>query len=292
MVNANREQSYITFGSGIGNLEPLLFEARLSPSYFFSKNRKRWAILMNPQVQLRMLNKPSFPIRNPSYRVYATFYHELEFWRNSFLERIFFNNALWYASIAHHSNGQDGPFYLADSTKQVNLENGNFSANFLEFGISSYKVTKLTGKYFSIREVKASMEYYPKAWLVDGMENLYGSYRFFAKFGITGPRRNDISKNKKQLLKWLQKSSVEIKVGWIAGKLLHAQPLEASQRLIIDIQYKYYPPWFDEIAFFIRFYQGQDYYNIHFVNSPLTNLSCGITSNIMNFKEAVRLFGR
>ncbi len=65
---------------------------------------------------------------------------------------------------------------------------------------------------------------------------------------------------------------------------------EASRRLVIDITYKYYPKWFDEVAFFARFYRGQDYYNIHFINTELTNLSIGITSNIMNYQQVAKLF--
>ena len=48
MVNADREQSYVTFGSGIGNLEPLILEANFSPSYFFTRNKKLWAVMINP----------------------------------------------------------------------------------------------------------------------------------------------------------------------------------------------------------------------------------------------------
>src|SRR5688572_1279878 len=80
MVNANREQTYATFGSGIGNLEPLIMEAKFSPSYFFSRSEKLWAVMVNPQVQIRMLNEKSLPVRNPSYRAYVTFFKELSFW--------------------------------------------------------------------------------------------------------------------------------------------------------------------------------------------------------------------
>ena len=112
MVNSNREQSYVTVGSGIGNLEPLILEAKFSPSYFFTRNKRLWAVMINPQVQIRMLNQKSLPIRNPSYRVYGTFYQELKFWKESFLGRIFYENALWHGSFAHHSNGQAGDFFL------------------------------------------------------------------------------------------------------------------------------------------------------------------------------------
>lgn len=287
MVNANREQSYLTIGSGIGNLEPLLLEAKLSPSYFFSRNRHRWAVMINPQVQIRMLNERSLPIRNPSYRVYATVYKELEFWKQSPLRKVFFENALLYFSWVHHSNGQDGPFYVSDTTREINFEDGNFATNFFQLGLSTYRVNKFSKHYFSIREIKALVEYYPPNWYSEGLKDRYGSYRVYANAGIVGPRKKI---TQERIMRWLQRSSLEIKAGWIFGKMPDASPLEASDRLVIDLWYKYYPVWFDEIALFVRFYRGQDYYNILFAKDPISNLSIGITSNIINYKQAVRFF--
>jgi hypothetical protein len=287
LVNANREQSYFTFGNGIGNLEPLLFEAKLSPSYFFSRSQRKWALMINPQVQIRMLNKRSLPIRNPSYRVYITYFQELGFWKKSFLRKLFYDNAVFFGSVAHHSNGQDGDFYKDEITREIN-EDANFSTNFLEAGISSYRIIALRQNHFSIREIKVSFEYHPQKWMANELADLYGAYRFYATFGLMGPR--EVIENRATLIQWLQQSSIEMKTGWIFGNMQNAGFAEASRRLVIDITYKYYPKWFDEIAFFVRFYRGQDYYNIHFINTELTNLSIGITSNIMNFQEVVKLF--
>jgi hypothetical protein len=287
MVNANREQSYMTFGSGIGNLEPLILEAKFSPSYFFSRNKKLWAVMVNPQVQIRILNQKSLPIRNPSYRAYVTFFKELRFWKKSFLGKLFYDNALWYGSYVHHSNGQDGPFFVNDTTSEVNFNSGNFSTDYAEFGIYTYRAKAISKNYFSIRGMKASIEYYPRPWYSEGLKDRYGSYRIFTSMGIVGPQRN---LERPRLMQWLQRSSLEVKAGWIFGEMNGAAPLDVSDRMIIDVYYKYYPAWFDEIAFFVRFYQGQDYYNIYFAKPILTNLSFGITSNIMNFKQAVKLF--
>ena len=287
MVNSNREQSYVTVGSGIGNLEPLILEAKFSPSYFFTRNKRLWAVMINPQVQIRMLNQKSLPIRNPSYRVYGTFYQELKFWKESFLGRIFYENALWHGSFAHHSNGQAGDFFANDSTGEVNFESGDFSTDYLELGFSTYRVREIGKNYFSIRKFKANFEYHPLAWYSDDLKDLYGSYRLFAEMGVVGPQKN---LKRVKLMRWLQRSSLEVKLGWIFGEMNGASPVDVSARLIIDAYYKYYPVWFDEIAFFIRFYRGQDYYNVQFANNELTNLSFGITSNIMNFKQAVKFF--
>ncbi len=287
MVNANREQSYVTVGSGIGNLEPLILESKFSPSYFFSRNKRLWAVMVNPQVQVRILNQKSLPIRNPSYRVYGTFYREVKFWKHTFLRKLLYENAIWHASYVHHSNGQDGDFYATDSTEEVNFTGGDFSTDYMEFGISTYRIKEINKNYFSIRSFKALLEYHPARWYSDELKDRYGSYRIFANVGVVGPQKN---LKREGLMRWLQRSSLELKVGWIFGNMNGIAPVSVSGRLIVDAYYKYYPAWFDEIAFFMRFYRGQDYYNIHFAKDELSNLSFGITSNIMNFKQAVKLF--
>lgn len=283
LVNANREQSYVTFFSGIGTLEPLIFEGKLSPSYFFTGQKNPWALMLNPQVQVRMLDRKSFPIRNPSYKLYVTFYHDLKVWKRTFLQKIFYDDAVWFASIAHHSNGQNGSFY--DSARNTNFRDGNFATNFVEIGISSYKLKTLRKDLFSIREIKTWAEWHPPEWSIDELDGQYGFIRLYVKAGIIGPMREQ----KSDLLnRWLQQSSIEVKGGWIMGAMNGASAGDIPKRLIADITYKYYPAWFDEIAFFIRFYRGQDYYNIYFLQAELTQLSCGITSNIMNFRKATK----
>ena len=286
LVNANREQSYTTFGSGVGDLEPLLFEARLSPSFYFTGLERKWALTLNPQVQMRMLNKNSFPIRNPSYRISINYYHGLELWKHIFLRKILYKNALWFASLLHHSNGQEGSFYISDSTHEVNLQNGNFATNYLEIGLSSYKTEVLNKKYYSIREFKTYVEYHPPKWSIRELDGRYGYLRIFAKLGIIGSFKQG---RHDKMNRFLQKSSLELKGGWIFGGLNKNSEADIKARLIVDVMYKYYPSWLDEIAFFLRFYRGQDYYNIYFVKHELTVVTFGITSNIMNFKKAVKV---
>lgn len=44
VIRVNRPLSYITISQGIGNLDPLLFEAQVSPSFFVSTKRGSWAL--------------------------------------------------------------------------------------------------------------------------------------------------------------------------------------------------------------------------------------------------------
>jgi hypothetical protein len=289
LCNANREQSYITFGQGIGNLEPLLFEARLSPSFFFSNRQKSWAVMLNPQVIVRMQNRESFPINSPSYKAHLTYFHSIDILNQTFLKKILYDNSIWFASISHHSNGEAGEFYLKDTTTQViDVEDGSFSTDFLSFGISTFKVRQNKNDMNAFQSAKAFIEIHPRALETIEIKHLYGNYRIFASWATGGPWR---LVKKTWVNKWLQNSGIELQAGWVAGKITGTSPVDARARLILDFKYNFYPPWFDEIAFFVRFYRGQDYYNIYFTNTAY-NVSFGLTSNIMNLKQAVKTLGR
>ena len=88
IINFNREQTYSSFGSGLGNQVPLIFEASFSPTYFISSNKEKWALMMNPQVQMRMLDRKSWPIQVPSYHFYLTYFRSIGWWRKTFLKKL------------------------------------------------------------------------------------------------------------------------------------------------------------------------------------------------------------
>src|SRR4051812_27634968 len=208
LCNANREQSYVTFGQGIGNLEPLLFEARLSPSFFFSNRRKSWAVMLNPQVIVRMQNQKSFPINSPSYKVHLTYFHSIDILNRTFLKKILYDNSIWLASLSHHSNGEAGEFYLKDTTANViDVEDGSFSTDFVSFGISTFKVKQGKKDMNAFQSAKAFIEIHPRALETTEIKYLYGNYRIFASWATGGPWRPG---KKTWINKWLQNSGIEL----------------------------------------------------------------------------------
>jgi hypothetical protein len=288
IINFNRDQTYATFAGGIGNQVPLIFEAQFSPSYFISSNKKKWAFMMNPQVQMRMLDKRSWPIQVPSYHFYLTYYRSADLWRKLFANKLLYTDALWFASIAHHSNGQDSKFYINDSTTTVDLVKGNFSVNYIQLGAMVYTLRATGSQYFSLSEIKIHAELYP-SWLCDpNLQKIYGFKRLFSTISFGGPWREE---KKDWVNRWLQKSTLELKTGWILGDYRDFSLLDASHRMIVDLTYKYYPLWFDEIAFFVRFYTGQDYYNVYF-EKQLSTLTCGITSNTIKLSNRIRYLAK
>ena len=283
IVNINRDQSYLAFGSGFGNLEPLIFEAKFSPGFLVTARNRPWVLMFNPQIQVRMLNRRSVPIRHPSYRGNLTFYRAIDRkWPT------IYEDALWFAAVGHHSNGQEGDFYEDDSTQRINLDQGNFSTNFIQLGLASYSLRPAKGNSFSAREIKVHAEVHlsflrPHARKLNEQYGLYRSFVTYRAIGFGSMFK------RKGLKVWAQQSGVAVQVGWIFGDLYQARSREVSKRFILDINYQFYPRWLDKFAFFVRYYRGQDYYNLQFVRT-LSNVSFGITSNITKPGRAVKYF--
>jgi len=104
----NQGNSYITFPMDIGNIEPLWFEGNLIPNFYLRQSKNsRLVGVITPQVIIRMYQEESSPVRTPSYIPQFTLYFRLN--NNKFL-----NNTSVFGRIAHHSNGQDGDFFLGN----------------------------------------------------------------------------------------------------------------------------------------------------------------------------------
>ena len=75
----NQTDSYITFPFDIGNIEPLMFEANINPSFIIREREdaKLMAVL-TPQIVIRMYNEESYPVRTPSYIPQVSFYYLLQ----------------------------------------------------------------------------------------------------------------------------------------------------------------------------------------------------------------------
>ena len=289
VANINREQSYLTFGNGFGNLQPLITEAKLSAGYLVTTQNRPWALMFNPQIQFRMLNRRSIPIRSPSYQAYFTFYRAINFRKHTSFP---YQDALWFASVGHHSNGQDGAFYQDDSAQVVDVNQGNFTTNLLRLGAASYALRPVDGNTFSIREIKAHVEIHPAfplRWHARELTERYGLYRLFFTYRIADLR--PASERPGGAGRWTQRSGIHVQTGWIFGDLHQAEGGEVGKRLILDVRYLFYPRWFDAFALFVRYYRGQDYYNTRFSHT-LSNVSFGITSNITRPGEAVKYFKR
>ena len=63
----NQSDSYVTLPFDIGNLEPLIFEANISPNFIIRKRKdSRLMGVLTAQIIIRMYNEESLPVRTPS----------------------------------------------------------------------------------------------------------------------------------------------------------------------------------------------------------------------------------
>jgi len=262
------ENGYISTLGGIGNIEPLIFEADIIPYYLLGlKRASRWGVLLSPQVVLRMYSKESFPVQTPSYKPRVTFLGQIV---NKKKKKDWF----YYASWFHHSNGQDGSFFLDDSIT-VNTQNGSFSTNWVELGFF-YSREKLRGRHFLDFTARYNYEQDKE------LDGVYGRLRFWGEMQSEW----NLSRVFKILHRpyFMQNSIVVsqvLKVGYIADALKDAGFLDLK-RLIVSYTLTYKPSFFKDVNLFAQYYWGQDYYNIYF-NRQLKVLRFGIAAKAGRF---------
>ena len=76
-IRANQEDSYITLGGGLGNIDDLIFEALVAPYFLLRTNENaRLGATISSPILVRMYNEYSFPVRTPSYMPQVSFYYQ------------------------------------------------------------------------------------------------------------------------------------------------------------------------------------------------------------------------
>ncbi|MFD2515950.1 hypothetical protein ACFSRY_18910 [Pontibacter locisalis] len=290
LTRVNRPLSYLTFGEGLGNLEPLLFEAQIASSFYVTGKRSQWTLQFSPHIVLRMKRTKSLPVENPSYIAPIYFHHRLGFWDKIFQSKFIYSRAYATVGLAHHSNGQEGPFFKNDGS--INLENGSFSTNYASFALTLYQGISREGlSGFSLLELYYE-RHLPWLSLENGpfprhLEDIYGLNRLKVKYSNL-----DLSKKGQQLpSKFLASSRIISQAGWIFGPIGQAEKSDIKERLLFSLRYMYYPEWLRDIALFTEFYRGQDYYNIRFERN-LSVFKVGLISDPLNLGAATELFKR
>jgi hypothetical protein len=262
--------SYITWGEGFGNIEPLLYEACFAPEFRLSTAQlPNFGALVTPQIILRMYDQYSRPVRTPSYMPRATLYYRFD---NNMQNKI---DQFAYFTYGHHSNGQEGKFYESDSIT-FNKINGSFSSNYVTGG---YELLSSTKKAFvPINSVRFSTTYY----LIRQRElkDIYGKLRFFVDtettLNLSTDRKNIFNNSKSK-----SRITGSMHLGWIALKMIDSKPFDIK-RLIFSYTLSYQPAIINDIGLFARFYYGQDYYNINF-DRTLTNVQFGLSIRSFSF---------
>jgi len=265
IAEVNHTNNYITFPTDIGNLAPLLFEANVVPNFFIRKSKNaRLMGVLTPQIILRMYQEESFPVRTPSYIPQVTIYYALE------ANPIKSQHTL-FGRIAHHSNGQEGDFYLPDSN--INLISGNFSTNFVQAGFiyNRHNETYNAAQFYS-----TSLELHPPGWSLEEMDGKYSPVRWHNAFSIY-----KIPLHKIQEKQHAPSISMKAEVMWMFGQVGDWSTLSAN-RLNLNFTFFYHPSFLEDIGLFVELYSGMDYYNIYF-NEKVEVIRFGIMTEKLRF---------
>jgi hypothetical protein len=261
----NQGSSYITFPTDIGNIEPLWFEANINPS-FYLRHSKSFRLLgvITPQVIIRMYQEPSYPVRTPSYIPQVTLYYMFSGKNNA-------KNLSLFGRLAHHSNGQDGPFYLENG--EINVKSGDFSTNFFELGVIK---TYYNERFHAYQFFKTSLEVHPVSWSKEEMKGIYSTVRWHNAFSIFKLPSKGISDKEKKA-----RISLKGELTWMFGEL-NNWDWYSLNRVNLKFTFYYHPKFLEDVGIFIQYYHGLDYYNIYF-NHRLDVLRFGIMTEKLRF---------
>ena len=258
----NQGNSYITFPLDIGNIEPLWFEGNLIPNFTIRTHKNSRLIgVLTPQVIIRMYQEESFPVRTPSYIPQVTMYYKI------CREK---KNSTAFVRLAHHSNGQDGDFYLEDGA--INLESGDFSTQYFEFGlIRSFFNSNLNANQF----FRTSFErhFFESENLQTG---IYSKFRWKNSLSVFKIRQDN-----REFIKKKAGFSLRLNADLMFGDI-YTWSDNSIDRLNIGLTAFYAPKFFEDIGLFVELYHGQDYYNIYF-NQQLNVIRFGIMTELLRF---------
>lgn len=268
VAQVNQTDSYFSFPGDLGNLDPLIFEANVNPNFVIRKREdSRIMLVLTPQILIRMYDEYSFPVRTPSYIPQLTFYY-----LNGSPQSL--SHTTFFAKLAHHSNGQDGDFYmeLEDGSQQINLKTGNFATNFIELGVitTSYGSKKNAVKFF-----KSAVEMHPKKWMLNDLRGKYSGLKWHNSFiAYKLPLAFGGSNRKSRF-------SIKAETSWMFDSINDWEVFDIKRWNGMLTMY-YHPNFLEDIGFFIRFYHGMDYYNIYF-DHRISYIQFGLMTEILRF---------
>lgn len=259
----NQSDTYISFPTDIGNIAPLIFEANVNPSFIIRERKdSRLMAILTPQIIIRMFNEVSYPVRTPSYIPQISFYYLAN--KKEALDYL-----VLFGKIAHHSNGQEGNFYNADNT--INIQSGSFATNFLEFG---FLKTSYSNKLKAIKTIKSSIELHPKEWMLQEMRGVYSGLRWHNSFtSFKFPLKEDDNGK--------AKFSLKAETTLMLDNFNNLDFFDIN-RLNASFTFYYHPKFLEDIGLFVQLYHGYDYYNINYQHQ-MSIIRFGLMTEILRF---------
>jgi len=278
----NLRSSSIGFGAKNESDENVLFEGRIIP-YIVSPNIP-WTsflprtLVFSPEIDIRMLNSRSNPIRTPSYRPSLTMY-----WYSQSVQRACYEcfhqtdnadcisdlsdvlkSAFFSVKVEHHSNGQSGNFLLQDGS--INLREGNFSTNLVEPSIHFLTSLHSQSRFY--------LQWYPDINREKGIEDHFGFIRAGSEY-VWGSDTGD--------------SLLRARAEFILDKY---RKLDGSSRPVIDrftfnLRYEHDLFGWTDLGWFADLYLGPDYYNLRFANN-LRSVKIGLFARLYRVSSRIQ----
>ena len=261
----NQGNSFVTFPTDIGNIEPLWFEGNLIPNFYIRQSKdSRFMGVLTPQIIIRMYQERSYPVRTPSYMPQVTIYYFFKGENST-------KNFTLYGRLAHHSNGQDDDFFLENG--ELNLKSGDFSTNYIEAGIIKANICKRFNAY---QFFKTSLEIHPESSTGDELDGIYSKYRWHTAFSI-------FKLSPRSIHNPMKKADISIKgeATWMFGELNNWDDTSLN-RLNLSLTMFYHPPFLEDLGLFVQYYHGSDYYNMYF-NHRLDVIRFGLMTEKLRF---------
>lgn len=266
IAQAHQGNSYITFLEGIGKIENLWFEANLIPNFYIRITEdSRLLGVITSQVILRMYQEESFPVRTPSYMPQITVYYSL-------YGRKRYESMNLFGRFAHHSNGQQGEFYLDDGN--INYESGNFSTNYFEAGLIK---TSMNKRFGAVKMFRTSFQINPPAMSDSELDGQYSFYRWNNLLYIFKLNHSSAGLNRSKRAN----ISIKAELNWLFGDLDDAGFLD-FERIYFSGTFTYHPNFFEDLVLFLQYQYGKDYYNIYFTNT-IHVIRIGIMTELIRF---------
>lgn len=253
------DNTYVTFGQGLGNqvteyglkrLNPLIFEAQLAPLFVLQFNKKvPFGFVLSPKILVRMFHEDSKPVKSPSYMPFILVYHKIKFPilnRYNMFKSILQVKPTFFASYkyCHHSNGANGPYYIPN-TREINIATGSFSTDYTEAAFS-FLSNDTIHKNFDLISGRVGAEYHIGVNREDSMKSTYYYER------------------------------INLELRFIAFKTVTIVPVFSAMfgengftpKYSMDTYISFRPfPKKSDLAVFAKIYFGPDYYNIRYVNT-------------------------
>jgi hypothetical protein len=154
-----------------------------------------------------------------------------------------------------------------EGEREVNKHDGSFSTNYIRIGMN-YRRNVLDDDLWAMKEwgFRAEFEYHPRAWVDENMVDLYGRAR--GKFAGTFATR---------AVRWCPKrAEVEAGLEAIGGHPDSVWPVA------VMVKGACFPTRQGGWGFFVRYYGGQDYYNLGLLDN-IQRVHVGATYNQSGF---------